>query len=160
MIATVFTAQPTTFTPWGRPTTLPKEEAKIKVADLLRIQGYRVNLGKQGQNCLWVTNKKRVACVEVRLAKFTPNKARHQASVQTKQPVDLLILMLRDKTANYYPYVLPLSVIGNRYNVSIWEENPVNYTGRWAKYMNAWEHLHQAVSQAPPRDQWHLSLFR
>ena len=78
MTSTVFIAQPTIFTPWGRRTILPKEEAKIKVADLLRKQGYRVNLGKRGQNCLWVTNEKRVACVEVRLAKFTPKKARHQ----------------------------------------------------------------------------------
>ena len=56
MTSTVFIAHPTIFTPWGKRTILPKEEAKIKVADLLREQGYRVNLGRQGQNCLWITN--------------------------------------------------------------------------------------------------------
>jgi hypothetical protein len=150
------------FKPRVRRPQYQKEQAKIKAATMIRAQGYRVNLGKQGYSCLWVTDGTRVACVEVRRAKFTAHKARHQASVKTTQPVDLLILMLRDPaTAGHdYPFILPLSAIGERYNVSIWEANPANYCGQWAKYLQAWEHLHQVVSQATPRAPWHLSLFR
>ena len=139
-----------------------KELAKIKAAAMIRAQGYRVNLGKQGHNCLWVTDGARVACVEVRRAKFTARRARHQVSVKTTQPVDLLILMLRDPASggHNYPFILPLSALGERYNVSIWAANPADYRGQWATYLQAWEHLHHVVSQAPPRDPWHLSLFR
>lgn len=135
------------------------EKARNVAADLIRQQGYRVSHGTSGN--LWVTDGQRVTRIEAKLAQHGQDRMgrdRYQAAIY-KHAADVLIFVARNEHGDY-PFIIPMSEVVPRRNISIWSRDPEDYSGQWAEYLNAWDHLHQAMQTAVSRDDWQLSLFQ
>lgn len=136
-------------------------EAEQAVAAQLRAWGYLVHLTTH--KCpfdLWVANEAgRAARVEVKISLYNQNQAaragRFQASIHND--ADLVVFIARN--GKDWPFVIPMPVIAPRRNIALWSECPADYTGQWAPYLEAWDHLHQAVEQGQARA-WQLPLFQ
>ncbi len=135
------------------------KKARYVAADLIRQQGYRVSHGVSGK--LWVTDGQRVAQVEAKLARHGRDQRgrdRYQAAIYN-HAADVLIFIARNEEGDY-PFIIPMSDITPRRNISIWSRNPEDYSGQWAPYLNDWERLEQAIQAAVTQDDWQLSLFQ
>lgn len=135
------------------------ERARHIAADLIRQQGYRVSHGVSGQ--LWVTDGQRVARMEAKLARHSQDQRgrdRYQAAIYN-HTADVLIFIARNEDGDY-PFIIPMSDVVPRRNISIWSRNPEEYSGQWAPYLNAWERLDQTVQAAVTQNDWQLSLFQ
>lgn len=123
-------------------------EAEEQVAELLRQMGYRVN--PTTRNCafdLWVADEAdRAIKVEVKISLY--NGRRYQANIRHGK-ADLVVFIARN--GSDWPYIIPMNEIGQRHNIAIWSKCPGDYKGQWQAYLNAWDHLHQAVSEAEPQ---------
>ncbi len=145
----------------GRNNQRVAKKARYAVADLIRQQGYRVSHGVSSGK-LWVTDGQRVARIEAKLAQHSQDQKgrnRYQAAIYNHQ-ADLLIFIARDKDGHDHPFIIPMSAVTPRRNISIWSRNPEDYSGQWAPYLNTWERLDQAIQAAVTQDDWQLSLFQ
>lgn len=135
-------------------------EAEQAVATRLRAWGYAVH--PTTHKCpfdLWVANPAgRAARVEVKISLYNQAPAsragRFQASIHNE--ADLVVFIARN--GRDWPFVIPMPAIAPRRNIALWSGCPADYTGQWAPYLEAWDHLHRAVEQgqAPA---WQLPLF-
>jgi hypothetical protein len=135
------------------------EKARHVAADLIRQQGYRVSHGTSGN--LWITDGQRVARIEAKLGRHGQDRLgrdRYQAAIY-KHTADMLIFVARNENGDY-PFIIPMNEVAPRRNISIWSRDPEDYSGQWAEYLNAWDHLHLAMQTAASRDDWQLSLFQ
>lgn len=67
----------------------------------------------------------------------TNRKGRYQFYIH--QPADLYILACCSH--HVACFVIPKAELANRTHVAIWSEDPVNYRGQWAPYLENWTHL-------------------
>lgn len=144
------------------------DEAEESMRDHIRAQfGYRVNLTTH--KCpfdLWVEDSAgRAARIEVKISLIGENKnrSRYQAHIHNSPAdVDLVLFIARstDQTVSGrdWTYVIPIAEIGRRRNISLWSACPGDYRGQWARYLDAWEHLHQAIANSQAR-LWQLRLI-
>lgn len=136
-------------------------QAEKKTAKFLRAQGYQVNFTtRKAPFDLWVADDQgRSASVEVKISLLHQNKAgnRYQATISPAEIIwaDLVIFIARN--GQDWPYVIPMRAIKPRRNIAIWTACPADYRGQWARYLQAWHHLEQAIITSPPRA-WQLSL--
>lgn len=141
------------------------EAAKRLAAGLLRAQGYRVMPGQRGRPYLWYTDGDRVAGVEVRRAFNRRGSARgqynrYQVPIKGHQQAQLLLLLAIAADGQEYPFLIPMAEIGARRNIALWSENPADYSGQWAPYLNNWDILAQVLAEAPTGQNWGLALFK
>jgi hypothetical protein len=141
-------------------------EAEQSVAKRLQALGYQVHATPH--KCpfdLWVNDGRGAARVEVKLGLYHPSThgGRFQAHIHNE--ADLVIFIARNPSTSLgmygrdWPFVIPMPDIRPRRNIAIWSECPADYSGQWAAYLEAWQHLHQAVEQGQARA-WQLSLFQ
>lgn len=52
------------------------------------------------------------------------------------------------------PFFIPMADIGQRRNIAIWSEDPVEYSVQWAPYRNNWTVLAQALAEASTHPDW------
>lgn len=92
----------------------------------------------------------RLARVEVKISTIQPNGRghRYQARIHHHH-ADLVIFIARN--GSDWPYVIPMAAIAPRHNIAISSRCPGTYSGQWACYLEAWQHLRQAVENALPR---------
>jgi hypothetical protein len=123
-------------------------EAEEKVTEYLRALGYQVN--PTPDNCefdLWVAGSAgRAIRVEVKISLY--HGRRYQANIHHDQ-ADLVVFIARN--GQDWPYVIPMTEIGQRHNIAIWSKCPGDYKGQWKDFLNAWDHLHQAITEAQPQ---------
>lgn len=91
----------------------------------------------------------RAARVEVKIALPHPNqrKWRYQARLHHHN-ADVLVFIARN--GKDWPFVIPMADICPRTNIAISSYCPGDYSGQWAAYLEAWDHLRQAVQAAQP----------
>jgi hypothetical protein len=107
---------------------------------------------------LWVENDAGHAIkAEVKISRYNQHKrgGRYQCNVRHHQ-ADILVFICRNDRD--WPFVIPLDEVYPRMNITIWAAHPDQSRGQWAPYLQAWHHLHQAVSQAPSRPR-QLTIF-
>ncbi len=73
---------------------------------------------------------------------------RYQAGIRNHE-ADLLIMDCIN--GDHHLFIIPMSAIRPRRNVAIWSEKPAAYGGIWSGYLEAWQHLEQALAAARPR---------
>lgn len=74
---------------------------------------------------------------------------RYQANIRN-QDFQILIFVCFDGDSFYY-FVIPRAAVAGRRNVTIWNQNPARYGGRWAKFYEAWDILEQAIRSSRPQ---------
>lgn len=135
--------------------------AEEQIADFIRDEfGYQVNLTTP--NCpfdLWVADGNRAARVEVKLSTYhlhPPSRSgRYQVDIRQHADVDVIIWICRSEED--WLYVIPAGDLRGRRNLAIWSRNPGQYRGQWLSYLNAWNHLRQAITNTHWRV-WQPSL--
>jgi hypothetical protein len=139
-----------------RAALLLSRQGEQKAIELICALGYQAY--PTTANCpfdLWVNDAEgRAARVEVKTSTYS-GQGRYQANIRQKKDVDLIIFFA--KNGDWWPYIIPITAIGRRSNIAIWSECPGDYQGQWRVYLEAWQHLEQAVSNSQPRS-WQLSL--
>ena len=138
-------------------------EAEQVVDALVRQMGYRTQTTTH--KCpfdLWVQDEAgRAVKVEVKISRYHQLKkggGRYQCDVRHHDQADLLVFIARN--GQDWPFVIPMSHIAPRRNIAIWSYHPEAYGGQWARYLKAWEHLHQAIEAAARcACPWQLRLF-
>ena len=144
-------------------TITPVEATKKAVAQLLRARGYRVMLGRRNRAYMWYTAGERVAGIEVRRAVRREGQSRrttytrYQVPIKGHDQAQVLLLLAIAPDGQEHPFFIPMSAIGQRRNIALWSEDPVEYSGQWAPYRNNWEVLAQALAEAPAHPEWGLS---
>lgn len=136
-------------------------QAEEQVADLIRDEfGYRVY--PTTANCpfdLWVADSQdRAARIEVKLSTYhdSPKGGRFQADIRHQSAdVDLIIWIARNRRD--WHYVIPAPDLRGRRNIAIWSECPGHYRGQWGHYLEAWDYLHQVVTNTFKRT-WQFAL--
>ena len=123
------------------------------IATCVRELGYLVNLTPHKTAFdLWVENDEgRVAKVEVKASRYHPCRrgGRFQANIRHHHTADIVIFVVYDDDElECRPFVIPMADIAPRGNIAIWSSCPADYTGQWAPYLDAWDHLHRAVANA------------
>jgi hypothetical protein len=96
---------------------------------------------------LWVSDAAgQAARVEVKLSQCHDNRgrSRFQADVRQAAECDLIIWVCRN--GRDWTYIIPTGALAGRRNLAIWSACPGDYGGQWARYLWAWDHLHQAVA--------------
>ncbi|MCB0191924.1 MAG: hypothetical protein KDJ65_08270 [Anaerolineae bacterium] len=136
-------------------------QAEQVVDALIRQMGYRTQTTTH--KCpfdLWVQDEAgRAVKVEVKISRFHRLKkggGRYQCDVRHHDQADLLVFIARN--GQDWPFVIPMNHIEPRRNIAIWSFHPEAYGGQWARYLEAWEHLHQAIEAAAERP-WQLRLL-
>lgn len=146
-------------------TATPVEATKKVAAGLLRAQGYQVMLGRRNRAYLWYTDGERVARIEARRAVSRVGQSRrtsytrYQVPIKGHEQAQVLLLLAIAPDGQEHPFFIPMADIGQRRNIAIWSEDPVEYSGQWAPYRNNWEVLAQALAEAPTQPDWGLTLF-
>lgn len=130
-------------------------EGESVIVEMIRQRGLQVNLTtKQCPFDLWVADSQgRAARVEVKTSLY--HRGRYQANIRQHTAVDLLIFLA--KNGAWWPYLIPIAAIGSHHNIAIWSACPGDYKGQWSSYLNAWQHLEQAITARPQN--WQLSLL-
>ena len=96
-------------------------------------------------------------CEGVRIeVKASQWNGRYQCNLRGNDADLLILVCITNPTAHFF--VIPWKDLGNRKNVAIWSEQPDDYRGQWARYQEAWHHLHELVKNPPPSP-WQLPLF-
>jgi hypothetical protein len=131
-------------------------EGEQIAAGLIRSLGYEAH--QTTHKCpfdLWVNDAAgRAARVEVKTSLFDERQRRYQFDIRHDQ-TDVVICLA--KNGRYWPYVIPIAGIDRR-NIAIWSYCPGDYKGRWSIYLEAWQHLDQAITNSQPRC-WQLALL-
>ncbi len=148
-----------------RATATMMEETKQQAAVLIRAQGYRVMLGQPRRAYLWFTDNERVACVEVRRSTNRPGSHRHQYNryqvpIKGHGQAHLLLMLTQAPNGLFYPFLIPMTEIGQRQNIAIWSESPADYGGQWAPYLNDWSQLTRALTDGMTARDWGLAAFK
>jgi hypothetical protein len=137
------------------------DQAEDRMAGFIRATfGYKVH--QTTHKCpfdLWVENSAgQAARVEVKISTLGKNKGRSRYQADVRQsPVEVDLVLFVAQNGRDWVYVIPIAAIGQRRNISIWSACPASYHGRWAVYLEAWTHLHQAIANCQARA-WQLSL--
>lgn len=137
------------------------ELGKDVAIELIRLQGLQAH--RTVPNCafdLWVTRDgQQAARVEVKTSLCLENKGRfrYQANIRAHQRKDTDVVIFLAKNDGWYPYIIPITAVGQRSNIAIWSVHPGDYGGQWSPYLGAWSHLHAAVANTAPRV-WQFSL--
>lgn len=135
---------------------------EAQAAQMVRALGYQAHFTTH--NCpfdLWVTDDQgRAARVEVKTSLYRPVQTGHgggrfQANIRQHRDVDVVLFLA--KNGAWWPYVIPVGAIGRRANIAIWSACPGDYRGQWSIYLNAWDHLAQAIQNTHVRA-WQLGL--
>jgi hypothetical protein len=108
---------------------------------------------------LWVEDySKRAVRVEVKISLYHLSKrgGRYQADIRRHDQADLLVFIARN--GQDWPFVIPMVDVAPRRHIAIWSYCPADYSGQWAIYLEAWDHLHRAIAAAEPQAR-QLSLF-
>lgn len=75
--------------------------------------------------------------VEVKGALFTRHKhSKGRYQFNTRQDPDLYVLVCVGAAG--HAFVIPGEMVGDRNNIAIWSEDPTEYTGIWAPFLDAW----------------------
>lgn len=132
-------------------------EGEEAAMELVRALGYQAHLTTHNAPFdLWVSDSQgRAARVEVKTSLYSRKHRRYEWDIRQDE-VDIVICLA--KNGRYWPYIIPIADIGQRRNLAIWSYCPGDYKGQWAIYLNAWQHLHQAITNSQPRC-WQLSLL-
>ncbi len=141
--------------------------AERQGAGLIGAMGYQVHpTTHKAPFDLWVDDGQgRGVRVEVKISLYHDGHkgGRYQADVRHFDQADLLIFLARSPEetgqSQDWPFVIPMAQIAPRRNIAIWSICPVDYSGQWAPYLNAWQHLHQAIETARPPRAWQPALF-
>ena len=135
-------------------------EGEAKAIELIEALGYQAH--HTTKNCvfdLWVADAQgRAARVEVKTSEYKctdPRGGRYQANIRQHKDVDLVIFLVKNGT--WWPYIIPITAIGQRRNIAIWSYVPGDYKGQWSRYLEAWQYLEQIIQNTQPRH-WQLSL--
>ncbi len=128
-------------------------KAEHWIAERARELGYLVHLTTYKKAFdLWVENNDgRVAKVEVKAGRYhrCSRGGRFQANIRHHDTADIVIFVAYDDDeVECWPFVIPMAAIAPRRNIAIWSSCPADYAGQWATYLEAWDHLHQAVAKA------------
>jgi len=134
-------------------------EAERWVADRVQLMGYETH--PTTHKCpfdLWVTDAERAIRLEVKISLYHTGKkgGRYQADIRHHDQAELVVFIARN--GRDWPFVIPMGDIAPRRNIAIWSYCPADYTGQWANYLEAWDHLHQALETAMPQAR-QLTLF-
>jgi hypothetical protein len=146
-----------------RAANLLSQEGEAKAIELIGRQGYEAY--PTTHKCafdIWVQDAHgQAARVEVKTSLYKictdPRKGgRFEANIRQHKDTDVLIFLA--KNGSWWPYIIPISAIGQRQNIAIWSACPADYKGQWAIYLNAWQHLEQAIRNTQPRV-WQLGFY-
>jgi hypothetical protein len=58
---------------------------------------------------------------------------------------------------SHHFFIIPMAIIIPHKNIAVWNHDPTKYAGQWLPYLEAWEHITEAV-QAVCR-MWQPPLF-
>ena len=131
------------------------KEASRVAAEMIESLGYQTLPAPRNKYLfsLWVygTQTDRAARVGARISLFNQAIAgsRYQYDVRHHDKADIFLLIARN--GQDWPFVIPAADIAPRRNIAVWSVCPDRYRGRWAEYLNAWDHLHQAIAGATTR---------
>ena len=127
-------------------------DAERLVATVARQMGYSARLTPHSHpyDIEVFDSAGRVVRVEVKISTIQPNGTgyRYQARIHHHQ-ADVVVFIARN--GSDWPYVIPMAAIKPRLNIAISSKCPGNYSGQWARYLEAWRYLRRAVENAVPR---------
>jgi hypothetical protein len=83
--------------------------------------------------------------LEIKGATWTAN--RYQAAIRN-HTADLLIWDCIN--GSHHPFIIPMAAIRPRRNVAVWSADPAAYGGRWAEFLDAWQYVDRALTEARP----------
>ena len=136
-------------------------EAEQRIAQRVQAMGYQANpTTHKAPFDLWVQDDLgRAVRVEVKISRYYYSKkgGRYQADVRHYDQADLLVFIARN--GQDWPFIIPMADIAPRRHVAIWSYCPADYNGQWAPYLNAWDHLQQAIEAAAAYS-WQPPLFQ
>lgn len=126
-------------------------------------------LGERGHTA-YLTSHKRAwdlsvggARVEVKGARW--DGRRYQAAIRNHQADVVLMACLDDGALAHRGagddgvagwFVIPAAAVGGRRNLAIWSRDPLQYIGRWTRWLEAWDVVDEAVAAAGPYVQLRL----
>lgn len=96
------------------------------------------------------------ARVEVKASAWYPNQrgGRYQACIHHHE-ADLVVFDCVN--GDHHLFIIPMANITPRRNIAVWKYDPREYIGAWAIYLDAWEHLSDAVNAV--HRSWQPPLF-
>jgi hypothetical protein len=135
--------------PKSDPRRVLANDIEREVRAKLEAHGYRVTKTRHNESWdLWCEGVR----VEVKGSRWN---GRYQANLRGNQ-ADVLILGCVNGDVRFF--VIPFDALGECKALAIWSENPQEYMGKWARFLEAWSVVDDLVANPPPNP-WQLPLF-
>lgn len=83
-------------------------------------------------------------------------RGRYQACLHNR--ADVVVFCCVNSSKHYF--VIPVKQLGGRKNIAVWSYEPARYTGRWAKYLEAWTLLPPMVREVQSERTYQQRLRR
>lgn len=116
-----------------------------RIAQQIALLGYTVRpTSNNAPFDLWAGGAK----IEVKGSRWNDNRGRYQAAIRNYQAD---VLLFDAVNGSDHIFIIPMQLIIPKKTIEVCSYDVSQYSGQWAAFLEAWDHLHRAIELAPRR---------